>query len=298
MTAPETPVPPLALVTVSHESERELAALLDSVARHLPTAQVVVVDCASSDRSAQVARDRRLVTTIELDENIGFGRASNVGLEAVLAPVTMLVNPDVEVIDGSPLTLATEALRAPERLLAPLVLSPDGSRQDTVHPLPASVPDLARVVISPTFAGPTLAPWKSSRPRRVGWAVGCALAARTQTLRGLGPFDESIFLYSEDLELCLRAAEQGVETWFWPDVRVVHHRAHSSNRAFGGEPFELVARARHNVVERRLGVGRARLDDIAQAVTFASRAFVKGALRRPSARERKQLEAVLRQREP
>ncbi|MGO9883748.1 MAG: hypothetical protein ACLPV4_12120, partial [Solirubrobacteraceae bacterium] len=98
--------------------------------------------------------------------------------------------------------------------------------------------------------------------------------------------------------LCLRAAEQGVETWFWPDVRVVHHRAHSSNRAFGGEPFELVARARHNVVERRLGVGRARLDDIAQAVTFASRAFVKGALRRPSACERKQLEAVLRQREP
>jgi N-acetylglucosaminyl-diphospho-decaprenol L-rhamnosyltransferase len=288
---------PLALVTVTHESERELAALLDSVARHLPTAQVVVVDCASSDGSAEVARDRKLVTTIELDENIGFGRACNVGLKAVLAPVTMLVNPDVELIDGSPLTLAAEARRAPERLLAPLVLSPDGSRQDTVHPLPASAQDLARAVLSPTFAGPALAPWKSPTPRRVGWAVGCALAARTETLRRLGPFDESIFLYSEDLELCLRAAEQGIETWFWPDVRVIHHRAHSSSRAFGGEPFELVARARHDVVRRRLGAARARLDDVSQAVTFASRVVVKRALGRPAVRERKQLEAVIRHRE-
>ncbi len=295
MSAPETPE--LALVTVTHESERELAALLHSVARHVPAAQVVVVDCASSDGSVEVARDRRLVTTIELDENIGFGRASNVGLKAVLAPVTLLVNPDVELIDGSPLTFAAEALREPPRLFAPLVLSPDGSRQDTVHPLPASPPDLARAVVSPTFAGATLAPWKSSTPRRVGWAVGCALAARTETLRHLGPFDESIFLYSEDLELCLRAAEHGIETWFWPDARVLHHRAHSSNKTFGGEPFELVARARHDVVARRMGTGRARLDDVSQAVTFASRVLVKRALGRPAARERKQLEAVLRQRE-
>jgi N-acetylglucosaminyl-diphospho-decaprenol L-rhamnosyltransferase len=290
-------VPPIGLVTVTHESEHELAALLDSVARHLPMAQVVVVDCASSDGSVQVARDRTLVTTIELDENIGFGHASNVDLKAVLAPVTMLVNPDVELIDGSPLTLAAEALREPERLLAPLVLSPDGTRQDTVHPLPASAADLVRVVVSTSVAGPALAPWKSARPRRVGWAVGCAVAARTATLRRLGPFDESIFLYSEDLDLCLRAAQQGVDTWFWPDVRVLHHQAHSSTKTFGGEPFELVARSRHDVVQRRLGVPRARLDDLSQAATFASRVLVKRALGRPAARERRQLEAVLRQRE-
>lgn len=293
-------VPQLALVTVTHESERELEALLESVARHLPGVQVVVVDCASRDRSAEVARDRSLVTTIELDQNLGFGRASNVGLKAVLAPVTMLVNPDVELLDGSPLTLAAEALRAgtPERLLAPLVLSPDGTRQDTVHPVPASTADLLGSIVSPAVvSSPALAPWTASEPRRVGWAVGCALAARTETLRRLGPFDESIFLYSEDLDLCLRAAEQGIETWFWPDARVLHHRAHSSSKAFGGEPFEIVARARHDVVQQRLGSGRARLDDMSQAVTFASRALVKRALGRPAGRERKQLQAVLRQRE-
>jgi GT2 family glycosyltransferase len=126
----------------------------------------------------------------------------------------------------------------------------------------------------------------------VGWAVGCALVARTDTLRTLGPFDDSIFMYGEDLELGLRARRQGIETWLWPSARVVHRRAHSSAAAFGGEPFAVLARARHDVVARRLGRGRAGLDDLAQQLTFASRLALKRMLGRPAVRERRQLAAV------
>lgn len=297
---PVRPSPPtgmLALVTVSHNSERELGTLLDSAREHLPGAQVVVVDSGSSDASVGLARRRPWATTVALDDNVGFGRACNSGLQEVMAPVVAFVNPDVELLDDSLLALASEALRTdrPQRLLAPLVLSADGSRQDTVHPVPASAADLAGALVSPTFAPrSSLAPWKYGSPRRVGWAVGCALVARTETFRRLGPFDESIFLYGEDLDLCLRAAQAGVETWFWPRARVLHHRAHSSIGEFGGEPYRLLARARHDVVRRRLGAGRARLDDAAQAATFASRLLVKRALGRPADREHAQLAAVLR----
>ena len=289
-----------ALVTVTHNSAPWLRALLRSVGRHLPGAQVVVVDCASSDETLAVARDSDLTVTVALPHNVGFGRACNVGLSEVSEPVTVLVNPDVELLDDSLLALTEEALRddRPERLLAPLVLSADGSRQDTVHPAPGSPADLARALVSPALApgslGAALAPWRSRAPRRVGWAVGCALAARTDTLRRLGPFDERIFLYGEDLDLGLRAAAGGVETWFWPTARVLHHRAHSTSASFGGEPFELLARARHDVVEARLGARRARLDDGAGALTFASRLLVKRLLGRNAERERRQLEAVRR----
>ena len=107
-----------------------------------------------------------------------------------------------------------------------------------------------------------------------------------------GPFDEAIFLYGEDMELGLRAAAAGVPTWFWPAARVCHHRAHSSAVAFGGEPFQRLAAARHDVVGRRLGPRRAALDDALQALTFASRIGAKTVLRRPAARERAQLHAV------
>ncbi len=288
----------LTLVTVSHNSAGELAMLLDSVARHLPGARTLVVDCASSDDSAAVAQARAGVDVIALDENVGFGRACNRGIELVRTAVTALINPDVELVDGSLLTLVVEALRNDrgERLLAPRVLNGDGSLQDTVHPLPGSAADLIRSLVPPAAvpgrAGQALAPWRSDCPRRVGWAVGCALVARTDTLRALGPFDESLFMYGEDLELGLHARERGVQTWLWPTARIVHHRAHAADRAFGGEAFERLAAARHQAVMLRRGRRWAAVDDAAQTLTFASRGALKRALGRPASRERRQLAAV------
>ncbi len=214
------------------------------------------------------------------------------------APVTAFVNPDVELLDDSLLGLAAEVSRdnSPERLLAPLVLNGDLTRQDTVHPAPAAPADLIRSLLAPALVPPSVGaplwPWRSSVPRPVGWAVGCALVGRTETLRRLGPFDETIFLYGEDLELGLRAAQAGVQTWFWPAARVVHHGAHAARAEFGGEPFDRLARARHDVVARRLGRRRAAIDDRAQAVTFASRLAAKRVLGRPAERERRQLRAL------
>jgi GT2 family glycosyltransferase/glycosyltransferase involved in cell wall biosynthesis len=288
----------LTLVTVSHNSERELEALLRSVERRLPGVELIVVDTASEDSSLQVVRAHPWAKLVVLDENVGFGRACNVGVAEVSAPVTVLLNPDVELLDDSLALLAAELLAPdrPQRILAPLVLQPDGGREDSVHPVPSSAADLLCALVSPpllprSLAAP-LAPWRATRPRRVGWAVGCALAARTETLRRLGPFDETIFMYGEDLELGLRAAEHGVETWFWPRARVLHHRAHSSRREFGGEPFDLLASARRDVVARRMGAARATLDAAAQATTFASRIAVKRLLGRPVEREQRQLSAL------
>jgi N-acetylglucosaminyl-diphospho-decaprenol L-rhamnosyltransferase len=297
MPTPDSPSPDnFALVTVSHNSAAALRALLRSAARHLPGVRVVVVDNASSDDTVAVAGGFAQAVVVALTENVGFGRANNRGLAEVSEPVAVLVNPDVELLDDSVRALAAQAAAHPDRLLAPLVLSPDGSRQDTVHPVPASAPDVVRALVPPALApgraGVWLAPWRSLEPRQVGWAVGCAIAARTDTLRQLGPFDEAIFLYGEDMELGLRAAAAGVQTWFWPAARVCHHRAHSSSVAFGGEPFARLAAARHDVVGRRLGRRRATLDDALQTLTFASRIAVKTMLRRPAERELVQLRAL------
>jgi GT2 family glycosyltransferase len=292
----------LALVTVTHNSARELEGLLVSVERHLPGTPVVVVDCASEDDTPDVARGAEAAVLVALQENAGFARGCNRGVAEVRRPVTVLVNPDVELLDDSLLTLAAEAVHVgrPDRLLAPLVLNPDGSRQDTVHPVPGSAPDLVRALIPPAALPrplrARLQQWHAVTPRRVGWAVGCALVARTDTLRRLGPFDERLFLYGEDLELGLRAAQHGVPTCFWPTARVLHHGAHASAKAFGGEPFDLLAQARREAVATALGPRRATLDDAGQAVTFASRLMLKRALGHSAERERQQLGALGRAR--
>ena len=283
---------------MSHNSEEELARLLESVGRHLPAASVVVVDSGSDDESAAVARrwagDIRLV---EL-ENVGYGRAVNAGVALVDTPACVVMNPDVELVDDSLAALAAEAVRprAPERLLAPLVLYPDGTRQQSVHGEPVSLATAVTALVPPAALPPRLRqrvqPWRGDHPRPVAWPVGCCFGARTVTLRRLGPFDERIFLYAEDLELGLRAGDAGVETWWWPHARVVHYEAHSASRSFGGEPVELLARQRRAVVAERRGERVARWDARLQAATFANRIALKWVAGYSTARERRQLAAV------
>jgi N-acetylglucosaminyl-diphospho-decaprenol L-rhamnosyltransferase len=291
----------ITLVTVIHNSEDELRDLLASVERHLPGSQVIVVDSGSTDGGAELARTWRdgAATVIDMDGNVGFGRASNAGVEAAERPVTILINPDVELVDASLADLAREARRAgsPERLLAPVVIGADGRRQDSAQHEPGTAPLGLSALVPPALMPAPLArqvePWRSDRPRPVGWAVGACVAAGTETLRRLGPFDPAEFLYAEDLDLGLRAADAGIETWFWPDARVLHHGAHSTRKAFGGEPFDLLARRRREVVRKWRGARRQEADDALQAVTFVNRIALKGMLRRPVRRERRQLKALL-----
>jgi N-acetylglucosaminyl-diphospho-decaprenol L-rhamnosyltransferase len=292
----------LALVTVPHNSRREVVRLLRSVQRHLPGASVMVVDSGSQDGSADAVRAAAPeATVVELGENVGFGRASNVGVARVQEPVCALVNPDVELIDDSLASLAEELRgKGRERILAPRVLSRDGTLQDTAHLDPGASLMILRTLVPPAaLPGPLrrlVDPWRSDRARTAGWAAGCCLVARTTTLRRLGPFDERIFLFGEDLELGLRAAEEGVETWFRPDARVLHLDAHSTARAFGGEPFDLLARQRRAVIGERRGPAAAGRDHWTWLVTYADRILLKAITRRSTARERRQLAAQWRAR--
>ena len=292
----------LALLTVLHDSAPELASLLESLERHLPAAQVVVVDSGSSDDGAELAASWRdgSADVLVLDENVGFGRGVNAGLPLVRRPVTALVNPDVELIDASLAALAREALRGRERLLVPLVLRPDGSREDNAQREPGAAQLLAHALmpgrLMPQRLAASVEPWRARGPRRAGWPVASCLVARTDSLRRLGPFDERIFMYAEDLDLGLRAADAGVESWFWPGARVRHEGAHASGPAFGGEPVELLARRRREVVRERRGQARARRDDFLQLITFADRLALKQLTGRDARRERRQLAALMRAR--
>src|SRR5919108_5669223 len=259
-----------AIVTVVHDSAPDLELLLDSLERHLdPTPRVVVVDSGSRDDGPDVAR-RRGAELITLGRNAGFGSGCNAGLERVSEPVAALLNPDVELLDGGLAELARKA-RGRAALLAPRLLNPDGSVQDSAHPRPGTLDSLVPALLPrPLLPGPLrrrYEPWRSSREREVGWAIAACLVARTELLRRLGPFDPGIFLFYEDLDLCLRARRAGVPTLLRPDVALRHRGGTATLRALGGEALEMRARRRREVM-RREGRGRLALDDLSLAVTF------------------------------
>jgi N-acetylglucosaminyl-diphospho-decaprenol L-rhamnosyltransferase len=168
--------------------------------------------------------------------------------------------------------------------------------QRSAHPEPGTLRALVPALVHPRVLPRPLRleadPWRSDTPRRVGWAIAAAVAARTATLRRLGPFDPDAFLFFEDLEMCLRAAAAGVPTELHPETALRHAGGHSTRPAYDGEPHELLARRRREVVGTRLGRRALALDDLAQGVTFATRAIAH----RGRARELAQLRALIRAR--
>jgi N-acetylglucosaminyl-diphospho-decaprenol L-rhamnosyltransferase len=266
-----------AIVTVIHDSAADLERLLESVDRQLdPPPAVVVVDSGSSDHGAELARERGARVTA-LDGNRGFGAGCNAGIELVEEPVTALVNPDVELLDAGLARLAEEA-GSRDALLAPRLLNSDGSVQDSAHPVPGRLEGLVPALLPrPVLPGPLrrrYEPWRSDRPRAVGWAVAACLVARTGLLRRLGPFDPDAFLFYEDMELCLRARRAGIPTLLRPDLALRHRGGASVAPALGDGDLPLRARRRREVIARE-GRTALLLDDLAEAATFATRAAAR-----------------------
>jgi GT2 family glycosyltransferase len=286
------PMSRFAIVCVLHDSAADLQRLLASLGP--ADVHLVVVDAGSSDGGPQLARDWG-AEVIEAGD-VGFGAANNLGLERVGESVTLLLNPDIVVHDPTVLDRLTRHARREDALHAPRLLNPDGSVQRSAHPEPGCVSALLPALVHPRSLPRELRlradPWRSEADREVGWAIAAALAARTDTLRRLGPFDARQFLFYEDLDLCLRARAARVPTILHPDLTLEHRGGHSTGPAYGGEPLPLLAQRRREVIGRNRGTRALLLDDTAQALTFATRATARTLLRRDAGRERAQLRAL------
>ena len=258
----------------------------------------MVVDTGSDDGGAELAAAWG-ADVLELRDNPGFGAASNAGLELARHDVSVLLNPDCELLDGSLAALATIARAYPGALHAPRLLNGDGSVQRSAHPLPGTVGAVVGAVLHPPLLPRALRdrlePDRAERSRTVGWAIAACLAGATAALRRLGPFDPAAHLFAEDMDLCLRARAAGLPTVLHPALRIRHAGGHATLR--DGEPFDVLAARRRAVVGAARGRGALALDDAAQALTFASRAAGHALLGGDARRPALQLAALARARQ-
>ena len=117
----------------------------------------------------------------------------------------------------------------------------------------------------------------------------------TATLRELGPFDPAVHLFAEDLELCLRARAAGIPTVLHPAAAAPpRRRARDLALAASRSSCSHAGGARRS--SRTLGARALALDDLAQALTFATRTAGHALLGGDAARPRAQLAALRRAR--
>lgn len=201
----------------SYESASLLPGCIASLrAQTLPPTEIVVVDGASTDGSAAVARS--LGATVVDTGNRGLGHLYNRGAGVADGRLVLLANPDTA-FEPNCLELLADALLADGRRFAadPRQVEWDGGR--TIH---------ERVQLEPGSLRDPI-PWHriAQRPSDVVvptlFANAGGMLVRLDRLRALGGFDEGYFLEYEDFDLCARAARHGWISVYVPDA-VMRHR--------------------------------------------------------------------------
>jgi GT2 family glycosyltransferase len=209
--------------------ETTLAAIAALLAAVPDGVRVLVRDNASSDGTAEaIAAAYPQVEVDAGDRNLGFAGGVNTLLRRSTAPWVLLLNPDAWPDPGAITALLGCAARHPKAaLVAPKLLRPDDRLEPSAWPFPS-----LRVSVTSALRRDRNI-WPHNAERRVDWAVGAAWLIRREALDEVGPLDDSLFMYAEDLEWCWRLRDAGWEVWFTPEAVVRHIGNVSGAQQFG-----------------------------------------------------------------
>jgi GT2 family glycosyltransferase len=225
----------ISAVVVTYESASCVEACLASLEEHLPSAEIVVVDNASKDASAQIARAAG-ARVIELSRNEGFGRACNSGVAAASGEHVLLLNPDVTLVAVAQEILGDLLEQRPFGLaVGRLVDVTGGPRRERRLPEPSFLADLLTHTVGMLRPRGLRLPLRPSRDSSDGWASAALLLAARDEFERIGGFDSRFFLYYEDRDLCARYRSEGLPLLATDAVAGVHVGGGSSD----GDPLRV-----------------------------------------------------------
>jgi GT2 family glycosyltransferase len=184
----------------------------------VPQIPVVVVDNASSDVSVEAARKAGAYVILNT-QNEGYGRANNQGVRAAKnADWCLVINPDAVVDPDCLSTLLKASKRHPNSaVLAPRLLEPDG--RYFVH---------SKSVLSGASSMDDQPECVAEGDHAVPFVSGACLLVKRSAFLSVGGFDERIFLFYEDDDLCLRLRNAGFELVLVGNAVARHTRGTSS----------------------------------------------------------------------
>lgn len=227
----------VAAVVLNWRRPAETLAAVRSIRQTAPEVEVIVVDNASGDGSAETLRRAMPdVILLENTRNDGYAGGNNLGIDAALQTepdAVFILNNDAEVRPGCIRTLNAALDADPARMIVgPLSRRFDDPDLIDFYRADVDLPNLAVHAV--------LRDSRGTPPAGViptDYATGSAMLVRASFLRSRGVFDPRFYLVWEDVDLCLRARADGGDAAVVvaPEAEVLHARSVS----FGGDGSPL-----------------------------------------------------------
>lgn len=232
----------LSVIIVNYQTREFLITCLSSIYRTCQglNIEIIVIDNNSGDNSVGMIKESfPSVISIENQINVGFAPASNQGLRIMKGDYALLLNPDTEVISNT-LQEMLEFMKNHERvgILGCRIIDKNGNIQRSAFPPASSFGEISDILYKFKFERmlPARLTYRryhdllknGGQPFKVGWVTGACLMIRKETIDDIGLLDENLFLFSEDVDWCIRATKKGWEVMCHPAVSIIHHIGGSS----------------------------------------------------------------------
>lgn len=224
----------LSIVIVSYNGVDLLKSCLNSIYQcHTEASfEIIVIDNASQDDvSSMVCENFSQVRFIQNDENLGFSKANNIAINSAKGAFVLILNPDTQLIENGTLdTMLSFMQKNPDVGAAGgnLVYAEGHEQISAGYRLtPVSLFAFSFFLAKITgnkFKGFSLHPSNSNQTEcvSVDWICAACMIVRREVIETTGAFDESYFLYGEDIEWGCRMSRDGWKLCHLPFVKIEH----------------------------------------------------------------------------
>lgn len=241
--------PDVSIIYVNWNSADEITESLASLKEVRPACsyEVIIVDNNSPEAPTSLERDD--VRLILNPENKGFGAGCNVGVRHARGEYVLFLNPDTLVRNDVVSMLRSFLIEHPEAGACGALLIEEGG---SVAPESARrFPSLLNTILelsslcfrfpkAPVIGRPYYGTWEHDTTRAVDSVNGGCLMFRKDFFTSLGGFDETFFLYYEEVDLLKRTADRGKKVYSLHTGKVVHLRHKSTEQYYGGEKYRIL----------------------------------------------------------
>jgi GT2 family glycosyltransferase len=259
----------VSVIVLDIDGGEMLPACLDSIASQtLPPREVIVFDNGSRFPTVERIAFRHGLHVFRSETNLGFAGGNNEAYRHATGAYIALINNDV-VLDRDWLATVVAALDADPKVAAVQTILrkdettidgagidiSDGTFRQASHGAGVGGRESGVGDKATTATNSTSAPTPDPRlPTPAAWGVSATAALYRREALGSTIFDETLFAYYEDVDLCARLHESGWRTTVLPLIKATH-RGSQSAPLLGGDALRLRTRNRYLVARRHRGVG-------------------------------------------
>ncbi|MBU2915194.1 glycosyltransferase family 2 protein [Reichenbachiella agariperforans] len=265
------------IIIVNYNTSGLILDLLRSVQKHCHkfNYETIIVDNASpNDDLSKIKNEFPKTTLLENQENDGFGKANNIGIEHANGEHILLLNSDTLIKDDA-LDKCLEFLQSSFAqqhnigLMACQLLNADLTHQPSTF----GNFHLGKYLIhSNTLLHRFFVKKSNTRPtnsRFVAAVSGAFMLFKKEVFEHVKPFDPDIFMYSEETELCRERVGKHFNIYYWSDASVIHLGGGSTNNK-----MQLQEMVSYSLTWYKKGLGMYLLHILALTINYITESFM------------------------